>query len=244
MSNTTSPVAWVTGGGTGIGRGIVHALCAQGYTVFASGRRAEPLQEAASSSPGPGRVAAAVADVTSETDLSAVVSRIRSEHGQLDVLVLCAGVNVPDRSIESTSSDQWRTLLDVNATGAFLTLKAALPLLRAAPAAIVFTIASVAGLRALQMAGAGYVASKYATRGLGAFAGAELAREGIRMTVIYPGEVNTPILDKRDSPPDEDARRAMVQPQDIGRLVVSVLSLPQTTHVPELVVKPLSQLLI
>jgi len=236
--------AWVTGGGTGIGLGVATALADDGYRVYITGRRTAPLEEAAgayadhASDSGDGELVPAPADVTDETALDKVTERIRRDTGRLDVLVISSGINVAHRSLEETSVQEWRRILDVNATGTFVVIKAALDLLRENGAGLIVNVSSVAGLRPLAMAGVAYSASKYASSSLGVFAGNELAEFGIRVTNIYPGEVNTPLLDERSSPPSEDKRAQMVQPDEMGRVVALIAALPSTAHVSELVVKP------
>lgn len=236
--------AWVTGGGTGIGLGIARALADDGFRVYISGRRGDVLDAAASDYSGSGEVVPAQADVVSESDLARVCARIGEEAGALDVLVICAGINVAHRTFVDTTPDEWRRIVDINATGSFLAMKAALPLLRAAAAPLIVNISSVAGLRTLAMAGVAYSASKFASKALGIFAGNELAAAGIRVTNIYPGEVSTPILDQRSVPPSPERRAEMVQPADVGALVTLIARLPATTHVSELVVKPRYQELV
>ena len=233
--------AWVTGGGTGIGLGIARALADEGYTVFISGRRAAVLDEAVAgygSGKGGGRLVAAPADVTSEEDLARVVKRIGEAGGSLDVVTISSGINVANRSLEDTTPDEWRRILDVNATGSFLVMKAVVPVMRRQGGGLIVNVSSVAGLRALAMAGVAYSASKFASRALGVFAGNELAEAGIRVTTIYPGEVATPLLDARANPPGPERRAEMAQPEDLGAVVALIARLPSTTEVSELVIKP------
>jgi NAD(P)-dependent dehydrogenase (short-subunit alcohol dehydrogenase family) len=260
----TQRTAWITGGGTGIGLGIARALADDGYRVFISGRRAEVLEAAAATYaeeavgqvPRPdarrpsdagadrGRLIPAPADVTSESDLDRVVKQIGETSRSIDVVAISSGINVPHRSIHDTTPAEWRRIMEVNATGSFLVVKAALEALQRSDVALLVNVSSVAGLRALPIAGVAYSASKYASRTRGAYAGHELAPEGIRTTTIYPGEVNTPILDARADPPDAERRAQMVQPEDVGAMVRLLAQLPPTTHVPEIVIKPRYQEII
>ncbi len=236
-----SQTAWVTGGGTGIGLGVARALANDGFTVYISGRRESVLAKAADTYEGAGTLVSAPADVTSDSDLSGVVSRIQTDTGRIDVLTLCAGINVTNRTINDTTPDEWRRILDVNATGAFVALKAALPIMATDDrdgGGLVVNVSSIAGVRALQMAGVAYASSKFASLALGIMAGNELADRGIRVTNIYPGEVNTPILDQRTVPPTPERRAQMVRPEDIGEMVSLIVRLPATTHVSEMVIKP------
>ena len=106
---------------------------------------------------------------------------------------------------------------------------------------IIFNVSSIAGKRALPLAGAAYAASKFAATALGTEVGAEEAPNGIRITNVYPGEVNTPLLDDRPVPVPDDVKAKMVHPEDIGMLVVAIAGLPAHVVVPEIIVKPLYQ---
>ena len=241
--------AWVTGGGTGIGLGIARALADDGYAVYISGRRTAVLDEAVNAyangtASGGGSLVAAQADVVREDDIDRVVKQIDETHGSLDVVVISSGINVPNRSLEDTTPDEWRKILDVNATGSFLVMKAVVPVLRRGGGGLIVNVSSVAGLRALAMAGVAYSASKFASRALGIFAGNELAEYGIRVTHIYPGEVATPLLDERAEPPGPERRATMAQPEDLGALVSLIARFPATTEVSEVVIKPRYQTIV
>ena len=241
--------AWVTGGGTGIGLGIARALADDGYTVYISGRREKVLEDAAlayanESGEGGGTLVPAQADVTRESDIGTVAKRITDAHRRLDVAVISSGINVRNRSLEDTTADEWRKIFDVNSTGTFLVMKAVVPTMKEQGGGLIVNISSIAGLRALGMAGVAYSASKFASRSLGIFAGNELADAGIRVTNVYPGEVSTPILDERAEPPGPKRRAAMAQPEDLGALVSLIARFPATTEVSEVVIKPRYQGLV
>ena len=238
--------AWVTGGGSGIGLGIAEALARDGYTTFISGRNESKLVAAAddlvSRDPAAGkRLIPFAADVTDEGTLQRVVRAIEEKSGRLDVLVAAAGVNVPHRSFEETTPDEWRTIVDINATGAFLSMKAVLPIMRKQQSGIIVSICSVSGLRALAGGGAAYCASKFAQHSLGVTVGNELSEMGIRVTNIYPGDVRTPILEYRPVPPKEELRVRMVQPEDIGALVSLIVKLPANVQLSDVTIKPVWQ---
>ena len=93
----------------------------------------------------------------------------------------------------------------------------------------------------MPLAGAAYAASKFAATALGTEIGAEEAGNGIRITNVYPGEVNTPLLDDRPEPVPDEKKAQMVHPEDIGAMVVAIAQLPKHVVVPEIIVKPLYQ---
>ena len=141
--------ALITGGGTGIGAAIAAKLSRAGAVISLAGRRAAPLERVAASLPG---TTAVVADVTNEAQTKAMVDAARTAHGPIDILIANAGA-AESAPIAKADLVHWQRMLDVNLTGAFLSVQAALPdLLRreAVASRIVFT-ASTAGLKGYPM---------------------------------------------------------------------------------------------
>ena len=126
-------IALVTGGGTGVGRGIAEALSAEGYTVVITGRRAEVLEKAASdmASQTGGTVRAITADIGDAAAVARLFEAIRTEFGRLDLLVNNAGSNVPPVPLEEVTFEQWSGILAANLTGAFLCTQQAFRLMKA-----------------------------------------------------------------------------------------------------------------
>jgi NADP-dependent 3-hydroxy acid dehydrogenase YdfG len=120
-------------------------------------------------------------------------------------------------------------------------MHAVLPQMRARGDGLIVNISSIAGKRALALGGIAYCASKFAMTALGTAVGNEVAPDGVRITNVYPGEVNTPILDNRPQPVSDERKASMLQPEDVGALVLSVACLPPRAHVPELIIKPTVQ---
>jgi NADP-dependent 3-hydroxy acid dehydrogenase YdfG len=102
----------------------------------------------------------------------------------------------------------------------------------------------VAGKRANPLGGAAYAAAKFGMSALGICLAAEEKDSGIRVSNVYPGEVDTPILEHRPTPVTEDHRQRILQPEDVAQAVLFVAKLPPRVSVPELVIKPTSQLYI
>lgn len=228
----------VIGGGTGIGAGIARAMVAAGARVHLGGRRPEPLFELAQtlgSAVTYGQIDVADYDSTCGFFDAATAGKA------VDVVVNSAGINVSPRTLTDVSVDDWRRLLDINATGAFHVMKACVPAMVERGDGLVVTVSSIAGRRSLELAGVGYCASKFAVSSLSTYAGLELADSGVRFTAIYPGEVETPILDQRPEPVSKERRAAMLQPSDVGDAVVMIASLPPRANVSELTIKPTVQ---
>lgn len=187
--------ALVTGGGTGIGAAIASALAADGASVTAVGRRLPPLQDMCRVLPA---AHAVVADVTREADCAAMVESAAARFGPIDIVVANAGA-AESAPASKTDLALWQRMLDVNLTGAFLTVRAALPDVtrRDAPAGrvrrIVF-VASTAGLQGFAYVSA-YCAAKHGVVGLMRALAVELARTGVTVNAVCPGYAETPMFE-------------------------------------------------
>ena len=139
------------------------------------------------------------------------------------------------------SPEQWDQMIAVNLTGAYNCLNAVLPKMRAQKDGMAINISSVAGKRAIALAGIAYSASKFGMTALGTCVANEAAADGVRVTNVYPGEVDTPLLMQRPAPVTEEHRARMLQADHVAKLVLSLIELPREVHIPEVVVKPLTQ---
>jgi NADP-dependent 3-hydroxy acid dehydrogenase YdfG len=230
--------ALVTGAGSGIGRATAVGLAKLGLRVALVGRDAEKLE-------GTRKLVAAEntlvepCDVADRAGVAAMAGRVLAEFGgSIDVLVCNAGTNVRDRSLEKLSLDDWDRMIDTNLTGAFHLVHAFLPAMRSRGKGLIVQVCSIAGLRASLLGGAGYSASKFGQAALGIGIGREEGPRGIRSSVIYPGEVNTPILDARPVPVPQERKDAILQAEDVAAAVCFLVQLPPRAHIPELVIKP------
>ncbi len=233
--------AVVTGGGTGIGLGIAQALGREGCQVALGGRRVEKLREAAEAWPDGQLLVHHRVDVSDRQSVNQFFTWARQQLGAIDILVNAAGINIARRSMAEMDPDQWDQVMAINATGVYNCMHAVLPAMRTRGDGLVINISSVAGKRALTLGGIAYCASKFAMTALGIAAGNEVAPDGVRITNIYPGEVNTPILDNRPSPVSDERKAAMVQPEDFAELVTAIACLHPRAHVPEITLKPTIQ---
>ncbi len=233
--------AVITGGGTGIGLGIAQAFALEGCRVVIAGRREEILRKAAEAWSGePGLLYHAV-DVTDRQSVAQMFAWANQQLGQIDILVNSAGINIKTRSMATMSPEQWDQVMAINATGAYNCIYEVLPQMRERGDGLIMNISSIAGKRALALGGIAYCAAKFAMSALGTAIGNEDAANGIRVTNVYPGEVNTPILVNRPQPVSDERKAAMVQPEDVGDLAVTIAALPPRAHVSEVIIKPLVQ---
>lgn len=243
MSNLAGKTALVTGGGSGIGQAIALALAQAGCRVAITGRRAEVLERAAAAREGT-PLLWHVSDVADRQSVDELLAWVDEQLGPLDILVNNAGINVARRSLAELAPDDWDRLLAVNATGAYNCLRAVLPAMCQRGEGVIINISSIAGLRAGLLGGVAYNASKFALRALSTSAALEAGPHGVRVSTIFPGEVNTPILDQRPVPVSAQRRAAMLQPEDVAAAALLIASLPPRAHIPELVIKPTGQELV
>jgi NADP-dependent 3-hydroxy acid dehydrogenase YdfG len=241
MSENKPQVAVVTGGGSGIGEAVAKALAEDGYSVAILGRTEEKLRHVAEKLRSFGDAAYFVCDVSDRAGVDHVFGDITGTMGPPAVLVNSAGINVVQRSMETLAPEDWDRILAVHATGTYNCIRAVLPGMRDAGSGLIINISSIAGKRALELAGAAYCAGKFAMTALGMAAGLEERHRGIRITNIYPGEVNTPILEQRPEPVPPERRAQMLQPDDLAEIVRTIVRLPPRAHVWEVVVTPLYQ---
>jgi NAD(P)-dependent dehydrogenase (short-subunit alcohol dehydrogenase family) len=218
----------VTGAGSGVGRAVAVKFAAEGWRVALVGRQASTLAETAALA-GPeasDRVAVFPCDVSAPDDVAAMGAAVRARLGDVDVLVNAAGINVPRRSFETLSHDDWHRVLDTNLHGAYYCVQAFLPQMRARQTGTIININSDVGKAARDLAGAAYVSSKFALRGLTQQINAEERGHGVRACSICPRDINTPLLDKRPQPPSTEVRARMLQPEDLAACVWLVATLP------------------
>lgn len=232
--------ALVAGGGTGIGWGIARAFAAEGCRVAIAGRREEKLREATESWEGDEMLYHAV-DVADRESVNQLFAWATEQLGQIDIFVNSAGLNIKTRTMADMTPEQWDQVIAANATGAYNCMYAVLPQMRERGDGVIINISSIAGKRAAALGGIAYAASKFAMTALGTSVGNEEAPHGIRITNVYPGEVNTPILENRPAPVSDERKAKMLQAEDFGGIAVAIATLPPRAHVPEIVIKPTVQ---
>jgi NADP-dependent 3-hydroxy acid dehydrogenase YdfG len=230
--------ALVTGGGSGIGLATARQLLAEGASVAITGRNEGKLREAVAALHTPGRVVAIPADLTDASRAQRLVEAVTKELGGVDVLVNNAGVNIKQRLVSQLTPESWRHLVAGNLDGAFHCILAVLPGMRERKSGLIVNVNSISGKRASPLGGTGYIAAKFGLRGLAMGVAAEEMANGIRVSSIYPGEVNTPILEDRPEPVSEERKRAMLQPEDVAAAVVFIATLPEHVSIPELIITP------
>jgi NADP-dependent 3-hydroxy acid dehydrogenase YdfG len=232
-------IAWVTGAGSGIGEAAAVALAREGATVVLTGRRQGALQAVAERiAEGGGKAVVEPADVTKPAAVQAVAKRIHSERGRLDIVVSNAGMNVPDRSWQRLSPDGADAVIQGNLLSAFYVVQAALPIMRTQRDGILIHTASWAGRFIGPVSGPAYTAAKTGMVAMSHTINLEECQNGIRSCVICPGEVATPILANRPIPETPETLARMIQPEDMGNLIVFIARQPKHLCINEVLVAP------
>jgi NAD(P)-dependent dehydrogenase (short-subunit alcohol dehydrogenase family) len=233
MEKLKGKVAWITGGNKGIGLGIAEALVEAGMFVCITGRNEKDLREAEKKLNALNANAALsiLCDVRSFSDQQEVVQQILHKWNQLDVVIANAGVG-HFADISLLTPEQWHETIDINLTGVFNTVKASLDALKKSKGYLI-TIASLAGTNFFA-AGAAYNASKFGLVGFTQAVMLDLRKHGIKTTTIMPGSVSTYFNDH--TPNDSDYWK--IQPEDMGQMVVDLLSMPHRTLPSKIEVRP------
>ncbi|MET3898486.1 NAD(P)-dependent dehydrogenase (short-subunit alcohol dehydrogenase family) [Devosia sp. UYZn731] len=189
-------MAWVTGAGTGIGREVARRLALDGWQVAVSARTNADLDSLAREVPD--AIHSFPLDITDRDSVNAVATQIRDTLGPLDLVILSAGTYVP-MSAKDFDVDGFAKTIDVNLMGTVNCLAAVMPPMIARQSGHIAVVASVSGFVGLPAAGA-YGASKAALNNLCEALQPDLARYGVRLSVINPGFVDTPLTKKNDFP--------------------------------------------
>jgi NADP-dependent 3-hydroxy acid dehydrogenase YdfG len=236
---STLKTALVTGAGSGIGRSITATLADLGLRVALMGRDREKLERTRAGLER-GRDSALVVpcDIADRLEVDSAAEQVLSTFGGVDLLVCNAGTNVRNRSLETLEPADWDRMIATNLTGSYNLVHAIVPSMRQRRNGLVIQICSISGLRASTLGGVGYSASKFGQAALGICIGREEGANGIRSSVIYPGEVETPILDARPVPVATERREVILQPEDVAAAVRFLAELHPRANVPELVIKP------
>ena len=232
-------VAWITGGGTGIGRAAGKALSMAGASVTLSGRRKAVLDEAlAEALVGPGKGVVLPLDVADPASVQSAAEQIRTELGEIDILVNSAGLNLAHRRYHQMSVEDWQRVIAANLNGAFYCTHAVLPGMRERRDGLIINISSWAGRYDSYIAGPAYGASKHGLSSMSATLNLEEGRYGIRCCCIEPAEVATEILDQRPVPVSEVDRQRMLQVEDLGETIRFVAEMPAHVCLNEIVISP------
>lgn len=239
MTGLAGRVVWITGAGTGIGRALALAFAREGCRLALTGRSRETLAETqAMVADTGGSAMLAMADVSDAREVTAAHRAVSEALGDVEILVNNAGTNTARRAWRDLSAADMAHLIDVNLKGPFLCSLAVLPAMRERRDGMLIHIVSNAAVGIFSVSGPAYTASKHGARAMSATINAEEGIHGIRSVCINPGEVATPILEKRPRPPSAEERAIMVQPEDVAAAAVFAAGLPSRTCMAEMTITP------
>jgi NADP-dependent 3-hydroxy acid dehydrogenase YdfG len=239
MPRLAGKIAWITGAGSGIGEAAALALSDEGATVVLTSRRREPLERLAARIQQQGGDAhVQPADLMNAKSVQKIGEYIQQTFGRLDVLVNNAGLNIRDRHWDKLTPEGIDELVNGNLTQALYCVTVALPFMRAQKDGVLIHTSSMAGRFIGGFSGPIYGAAKHGVVAMSHTLNMEECLNGIRSTVFLPGEVATPILDKRPNPVGPEERARMVQPEDCGDLIRYIACLPKHVVMSEVMLAP------
>ena len=239
MGALQGKIAWVTGAGSGIGQAAAVALAKEGATVVLTGRRKEPLDETAATIKKDGGTAVVKAgDMMKASAVNRIAADIDKKFGRLDILVNNAGLNVTERTWQQLDPAGVDTVVHGNLSSAFYCASAVLPMMRRQKDGVLIHTSSFAGRWPSTLSGAAYSAAKHGVVAMSHVLNMEECVNGIRSCVVCPGEVATPILDKRPIPVTKEERARMVQSEDCGDLIRYIACLPAHVCINEVLISP------
>jgi NAD(P)-dependent dehydrogenase (short-subunit alcohol dehydrogenase family) len=229
----------ITGAGSGVGQALALQLAAEDWHVAIVGRRAEALKETVRRADArSAQFLVCPCDIGDAAAVAEMSRRVLADFGEVELLVNAAGTNVPRRALEVLSLGDYHAMINTNLNGAYYCVQSFLPQMRTRGSGTIVNIVSDAGKLASPKAGPGYVMSKFGLAGLTQSINAEERGRGIRACAIFPGDIDTPLLNQRPQPPDAAARARMMRSEDVAACALLCIHLPANVVVEELVVRP------
>jgi len=185
-----------------------------------------------------GKAEAIALDVSNKAGVDKAAEQIVAKHGRIDLLVNSAGVNVTKRSWADFEPDGWEKVVDINLNGVLYCMRAVLPAMRKQKDGCIVNVASWAGRHVSKMTGPAYTTTKHAVLALTHSFNMDECVNGLRACCLSPGEVAIPILKLRPVVPSESEQAKMLQPEDCGRTIAFVASMPSRVCMNEILISP------
>ena len=239
MRDLAGQVAWVTGAGSGIGRAAAVSLAKAGMRLALTGRGREPLERTADLvRTAGGQAVVASADMGVAAEVKRAWEAVYDAYGRCDLLLNSAGLNVARRGWSEITPSGIDAVIGVNLNGSFYASQIVLATMRAQGSGLIIHVSSWAGRYVSKLTGPAYSASKHGLVALSESLNQEECGHGIRSCCICPGEVATPLLDKRPVPVTDEDKGRMLQADDLAETILFVARLPATVCVNEILISP------
>jgi NAD(P)-dependent dehydrogenase (short-subunit alcohol dehydrogenase family) len=236
MDQLLDRIAIITGAGTGIGKSIAIAFADEGAKTVLASRSQAKLEAVAETIRAAGATALAIpTDVTIEKEVVGLFHRTLKAFGRVDILVNNAGLFTTTPTDELSLED-WRNVLEVNLTGAFLCSREALRIMKPRRSGRIINIGSIAA-KTPRPNNAPYAVSKFGLEGLTRSLALDGRDYGIAVSILHPGNTATSIWEGLE---DLANREGLMSPTDLARLVVTVAAMPQGINLLESIVLPIS----
>ena len=228
-------VAVIVGASSGIGRETALAFAGAGAAIVLAARSQDRLHALVEEIGSDSMVCPM--DVEDTMSIRRSIDGIVERFGRIDVLVYATGTNIPDRTLDELTPENWDMMLATNLSGAFHCTQAVLPAMREQGGGLIVYISSVA-VQLPDASGVSYQAAKHGLVGLAHGTFKEEQDSGVRTTVIFPGLTDTPLVLKRPTPTPPEVIAHALQPEDVAEACLFVASLPARARVPELMLMP------
>jgi len=236
MSDSSHQRVLITGASSGIGRATALALAQAGFDLVLVSRSYDRLQAIADQLQQQGKSVEIYPMDLSEIDqVCDRIAAIVDASGPIDILINNAGMGYTNSLIETSLTD-WQRVLDLNLTSTFQCIRGVVPAMRARQRGLIVNVTSIASHQVFPNWGA-YSVSKFGVLALSKALAAEERAYGIRVTVVCPGAVNTPLWDTDTVQADFD-RAAMLTPEAVAEAIVHAVSLPKSAVVEEIILMP------
>ena len=239
MGSLSGKTAIVTGAGSGIGYAVAKAFAREGARLALCGRRIEPLEAVANEISQAGGEAIVKSVDLEDGDAAAAFGHwALGQMGHVDILVNNAGHSTKVRALRYIQPDDFASVFKINVEGVYRLTQSLLDSMVERGSGTVVTVASAAGVNPSLLGGVAYGSAKAAEFAMMRGLSAELRNKGIRACTIIPAEVNTPVLDKRPTPPDQATRDSMMQSEDVADVILMCAAMPGRTLIEQVVMSP------
>ena len=229
----------ITGAGSGIGKATALMMAEMGASVALIGRTRSKVVEVKTMIQKKGGVALEYGiDVSNHKDVSETFSNITKSFERIDILVNSAGHSSQNRSLLTTTPEEINSVVGSNLKGSIYCSQESIPSMLKSKRGTIINVSSVAGIDPGLLGGMIYSAVKSAVINFTGFLNEEFKNTGIRASVVIPGEVDTPLIDKRPMVPDSEARKLMVSAEDVAEAITLIAKLPMKSNIPKMIIRP------